>query len=54
MLLRIIIGITTGIWFLLVLVGKGGFVHLILLVSLGFSMVEILRIYRSRLTENIG
>ena len=51
LLLRIIIGITTGIWLLLVLIGKGGFVHLILLVSLGISLVEILRVYRSQLTE---
>ncbi len=40
-----------GIWLLLVLLGKGGFVHLILLVALGITLVEILRVYRSHLRE---
>jgi hypothetical protein len=50
--LRIIIFLTFGSWALLVLLGKGGFVHLLLLVSAGVALVEFLRLYRSRLPEN--
>jgi hypothetical protein len=50
--LKIIIALTFGLWILLVLLGKGGFVHILLLVCAGVSVVEILRIYRRRLTEN--
>lgn len=52
--LKIIIALIFGLWILLVLFGKGGFVHILLLVSGGVSVVEILRIYRSRLTKNVG
>ena len=54
LLLRIIIGITLGVWLLLILIGKGGFVHLLLLVAAGVATVEILRIYRSNMREKAG
>ncbi|CAN5655054.1 hypothetical protein BH20ACI4_BH20ACI4_03320 [soil metagenome] len=53
MFLKIIIALTFGLWISSVLFGKGGFVHIILLVSVGISVVEILHIYRRRLTENV-
>jgi hypothetical protein len=52
--LRIIIALTFSLWLVSVLLGKGGFVHILLLVSIGVSVVEILRLYRRRLTENVG
>ena len=51
MVLRFIIGILVGIWLLLVLIGKGGFVHLLLLNAIGVAMVEIMTVYRTRLTS---
>ncbi len=48
--LRIIAGILLGIWFVLVLTGRGGFVHLLLLCGLGVAMVEAVTVYRSRMT----
>jgi hypothetical protein len=52
--LKVIIALTFGLWILFFLLGKGGFIHIFLLVSVGTSVVEILRIYRRRLTENAG
>lgn len=38
------------VWLLLVLLGKGGFIHLILLGSIGVGFVEAISHYRRRLT----
>ena len=46
--LRIVAGIVLGIWLLLVLLGKGGFIHLLLLGGIGVSVVELARVYRGR------
>ena len=50
MILRFIAGILLGIWLVLVLIGKGGFVHLLLLNAVGVAAVEIMTVYRTRLT----
>lgn len=48
MALRLIAGIILGIWFILVLMGKGGFVHLLLLNGIGVLSVEVMTMIRSR------
>lgn len=48
--LRIIAAILFGIWLLLVLAGKGGFVHLLLLNAIGVVAVDLVGKYRSRMT----
>ena len=50
MVLRFIAGILLGIWLVLVLLGKGGFVHLLLLNGIGIAAVEIMTVCRSRMT----
>lgn len=49
--LKAIAGILLGIWLVLVLLGKGGFVHLLLLCGLGVASVEIMTIVRTRMTK---
>jgi hypothetical protein len=49
--LRLITGVLLGIWLLLVLLGKGGFVHLLLLTGIGVAMVEIVTVLRGKLTK---
>lgn len=49
-MLRIITGILLTIWLFLVIIGKGGFVHLLLLNALGVASVEVITMYRSRVT----
>jgi hypothetical protein len=51
MALRLVTGVILSIWLVLVLLGKGGFAHLLLLNGLGVGMVELVRVYRSRVTE---
>ncbi len=48
-MLRLIAGVVFGIWFVLVLLGKGGFVHLLLLSFVGLAVTEFTSEYRSRL-----
>ena len=48
--LRFVLGVLLGIWLVLVLAGKGGFVHLLLLCGIGVAAVEIVTVYRTRLT----
>lgn len=48
--LRVLTGILLGIWLILILLGKGGFVHLLLLNALGVASVEVLTVIRSRMT----
>ncbi len=50
-MLRIITGILLLVWLVLVLIGKGGFVHLLLLNALGVAAVELMTMYRSRITQ---
>ena len=49
-MLRVIAGGLFLIWLALVLLGKGGFVHLLLLNAIGVASVEVMTIYRARVT----
>ncbi len=49
-MLKIVTGILLLVWLVLVLIGKGGFVHLLLLNALGVASVELMTMYRSRVT----
>ncbi|CAN5405269.1 hypothetical protein BH20ACI2_BH20ACI2_09290 [soil metagenome] len=49
-MLKIITGILFLAWIVLVLMGKGGFVHLLLLNALGVASVEVMTFYRARIT----
>jgi hypothetical protein len=51
MLLRVSAGILFGIWMILLLMGKGGLVHLLLLNALGVAFTEALVVYRTRMTR---
>jgi hypothetical protein len=48
-MLRLVSGVLLGTWLVLVLLGKGGFVHLLLLNFLGIAVTEFVAEYRSRL-----
>jgi hypothetical protein len=37
-------------WLVLVVLGKGGFVHLLLLNAIGIEFVDLVGVYRRRLT----
>ena len=49
MVLRIIAGVLLLVWLALVLMGKGGFVHILLLNAIGIIAVEVMTAYRSGL-----
>jgi hypothetical protein len=49
--LRIIAGIILSIWLLLVLLGKGSFVHLLLLSGIGIASVDLMCLVRRRVVE---
>ncbi len=49
--LRIVALILLGIWLVLVLLGKGGFVHLLLLNGIGVAFVDVMTTTRSRMTK---
>ena len=49
-MLKLITGALTLVWLILVLMGKGGFVHLLLLNALGVASVEVMTLYRSRVS----
>ncbi|MBC7901574.1 MAG: hypothetical protein H7070_16145 [Saprospiraceae bacterium] len=46
--LRTLTGVLFAIWFGLVLYGKGGFVHILLLNAITIGVVEIACTYRSK------
>jgi len=48
--LRIIAGIILSVWLLLVLLGKGGYVHLLLFNGIGVAVVDLVTVYRTRMT----
>jgi hypothetical protein len=48
-MLRLISGALTLIWLVLVLMGKGGFVHLLLLNAIGVASVDVMTVYRARI-----
>lgn len=49
MKLRVISAILICVWLLLVMLGKGGFVHLFLLSAIGVAFVDLVGVYRSRM-----
>ena len=51
MFLRILVGGLLGSWLLLVLLGKGGFVHLLLLNGIAIAVVEIVCVHRRKVTS---
>ncbi|MDQ3635865.1 MAG: hypothetical protein M3405_15375 [Acidobacteriota bacterium] len=50
-MLKLITIILLGVWFLLVILGKGGFIHLILLVGISILFILLTKEYRRTLTE---
>ena len=46
--LRIIAVVFLGIWLTLVLLGKSGFVHLLLLSGIGFAVIDAACLFRRR------
>jgi hypothetical protein len=46
---KIISAVLLVIWVVLVLKGKGGFVHFLLLGALGITVVNAVAVYRSRM-----
>ena len=50
MFLRVLTGALLTVWLVLVLMGKGGFVHLLLLNALGVASVEVMTVIRTRMT----
>ena len=51
MFLNIIAGILLGIWLVLILLGKGGFVHILLLNGIAVAVVSVVTAYRNRVTH---
>ena len=51
MVLKLIIGVLLASWLILVIMGKGGFVHLLLLSGIGLASVELVTAYRTRMVE---
>lgn len=47
--LRIIAAIILAIWLLLVIIGKGGFVHILLLNGLGLAVTDLMTVLRTRM-----
>jgi hypothetical protein len=50
MALGLVAAALIGVWFVLVLMGKSGFVHTLLLTGLGVAFVQLLRVIRERVT----
>jgi hypothetical protein len=38
------------VWLLLILLGKGGMVHILLLAAMGVAAVEVMIVFRRRMT----
>ena len=49
--LKLVAAVLLGIWLLLVLLGKGGLVHILLLNGLAVAVVDLVSVYRRRITE---
>jgi hypothetical protein len=48
--LRITAAVITAIWLTLVLMGKRGFVHILILNVLGIVAVDLMNVFRTKLT----
>jgi len=46
--LKILWGILLGLWLVFVLLGRGGFIHLLLLVGVSVLAIDIVAMYRAR------
>ncbi len=46
--LKVIWGTLLGLWLVFVLMGRGGFVHLMLLVGISTIAIDLVSIYRAR------
>ena len=51
MFIKVIAGILLGIWLLLVLLGKGGFVHILLLNGIAFAVIALVIEWRTHLRK---
>jgi hypothetical protein len=47
--LKILWGILLGLWLVFVLLGRGGFIHLLLLVGVSVLAIDIVAMYRAAL-----
>ena len=54
MVLRLVAAALIGIWIVLVLIGKSGFVHVLLLTGLGVAFVDGLYEIRARTPADEG
>ena len=52
LVLRNIALVLLAAWLLLVLIGKGGFVHLLLLNGIVIYLIDAVSIYRSKMTQS--
>jgi len=52
MAVRLIAATLTAIWLILLLLGKGGFVHLLILNALGVASVDLMTVLRSRVSAS--
>ena len=50
MVVRIVSTVLFLIWLVLVLIGKGGLVHLLLIAAVCTASVDVVAVYRSRIT----
>ena len=50
--LRILGSVLIIVWLALVVIGKGGFVHLLLLNGIGIWVVDLVSRYRAQMTES--
>ena len=50
--LYVIAGVLLAVWLVLVVAGKGGFVHLLLLNAIVISVLDAVSIYRGRMKED--
>ncbi|HJS50850.1 MAG TPA: hypothetical protein VJ781_03035 [Pyrinomonadaceae bacterium] len=46
--LKILWGILLGLWLVFVLMGRGGFIHLLLLCGISVLMIDLVSMYRAR------
>ena len=46
--LKILAGILLGLWLVFVLMGRGGFIHLLLLCGVSVLMIDLVSMFRSR------
>ena len=51
MFIKAIAGILLGIWLILILLGKGGFVHTLLLNGIAFAVIALVIEWRTRLKK---